>query len=112
MSEPSPSEIIRWFRVKAKEFADIADTLERTFPGGVASATPQPIVPNLARSVSVEDIVSALGTKSMRVSDIASKLNADPDAVQSAISTAGPRLSMKGRGWIRAAENAIPEVNP
>ena len=114
MSEPSPSEMIRWFRDKAREFSAIADTLERTFPGGGANAsTPLDDVSRrearlTERVINIDQIVGLLKTKAGRSGDIADTLGCTKETVDAAVAAHPDLFEVGERGWIRL-KNQVQE---
>ena len=94
------TDVTAWFRLKAKEFNNIADSLESTFSGANGAATPQAAAPPIVE-VNLDQVKNAIGSKASRAKEIAITLNTTRKRVLSVVQANPNDFELIGRGWIK-----------
>jgi hypothetical protein len=96
----SPKEIIAFLRAKSKKFAEMADELESTFNGVNGVTQPhQEVVSD--KEVTLDQVKGAIGTRSVRASDLAEALHTTKTRVYGVIAAHQSEFQLIGRGWIK-----------
>jgi selenocysteine lyase/cysteine desulfurase len=98
----SPKEMVSWFRGKATEFNNIANTLEATFDSGNGAPNPQRVV--VSNHDATLDEIKANAIKPKRAASIAAQLNTTREKVAEMIAKHPESFEIIGRGWIKAKQ--------
>ena len=98
-----PLEIVAWLRGRAKQFGDMADTIEATFVSNGRAAIPKPNVRigSFDTEATTGSIASLLGDgKARRPSQIASELEMDDGVIDIVLQRNENLFKRNERGWV------------
>ena len=108
ISSLTPTDIVKWFRLQAKVFTQMADTVESTFK---AASVAKPMgeqlpIPTMG-TVTLEQIKDALNKKPMRAATLAKQFSVEAHVVKKIINAKDSGVIVGNKGWLSVKK---PEV--
>lgn len=103
MKELKPADIIEWFKMKSREYAQTAARLEKDFdmtPSDLSLSNTEP--KELAPLESITKFLKSVGAK--RPADIADHIKSTKEAVLATVEANPTILEKAQKGWIKLKE--------
>jgi hypothetical protein len=106
ISALTPVDIVKWFRLQAKVFTQMADTVESTFKAATAGKpmAEQLPIPTMG-TVTLEQIKEALKEKPMRIATLAKRFAVERHVIEKLIKAEGSGIKIGDKGWIPKITN-------